>query len=231
MTEKEKEFLLLQINDALFPIGGYSHSYGLETYIQKDIVRCEDTAQDYISKSIRYNCCYTDLLAVRLAYLAASGGNLQEIEKLTMYLQAVKTPMEIRNASMKMGSRFLKTVKEFPFQLPEKIWERYCKYMEGNIIHHSIAYGVLCSAAKIPEKRMLETYLYGQVSAMVTNCVKTIPLSQTVGQRILFGLYPHMEETLEVVGKLSLEDLGRSTPGFDIRCMQHETLYSRLYMS
>ena len=32
-------FYLLQVNDALFPIGGYSHSYGLETYIQKGIVK------------------------------------------------------------------------------------------------------------------------------------------------------------------------------------------------
>ena len=31
-------FILFQINDALFPIGAYSHSYGLETYIQKKLV-------------------------------------------------------------------------------------------------------------------------------------------------------------------------------------------------
>ena len=31
----EKQFYLLQVNDALFPIGGYSHSQGLETYIQR----------------------------------------------------------------------------------------------------------------------------------------------------------------------------------------------------
>ena len=27
---RKKQFLLLQVNDSLFPIGGYSHSYGLE---------------------------------------------------------------------------------------------------------------------------------------------------------------------------------------------------------
>ena len=34
LREWRKKFLLLQVNDALFPIGAYSHSYGLETYIQ-----------------------------------------------------------------------------------------------------------------------------------------------------------------------------------------------------
>lgn len=33
----EKQFYLLQVNDALFPIGGYSHSQGLETYIQREL--------------------------------------------------------------------------------------------------------------------------------------------------------------------------------------------------
>ena len=43
MTEGTAKFFLLQVNDALFPIGGYSHSYGLETYIQKGIVHDEDS--------------------------------------------------------------------------------------------------------------------------------------------------------------------------------------------
>ena len=38
------KFLLLQINDAMFPIGAYSHSYGLETYIQNGIVHDSQTA-------------------------------------------------------------------------------------------------------------------------------------------------------------------------------------------
>ena len=44
----EKQFYLLQVNDALFPIGGYSHSQGLETYIQRGIVHNVDTARECI---------------------------------------------------------------------------------------------------------------------------------------------------------------------------------------
>ena len=46
--DKKSKFLLLQVNDALFPIGGYSHSYGLETYIQKELVTNAAEAEAYI---------------------------------------------------------------------------------------------------------------------------------------------------------------------------------------
>ena len=51
----KNDFLLLQINDALFPIGGYSHSYGLETYIQKDIIKNADDAALYIEEKEIYS--------------------------------------------------------------------------------------------------------------------------------------------------------------------------------
>ena len=51
----EKQFYLLQVNDALFPIGGYSHSQGLETYIQRGIVHDADTAREYITHKIKWN--------------------------------------------------------------------------------------------------------------------------------------------------------------------------------
>ena len=64
----KNDFLLLQINDALFPIGGYSHSYGLETYIQKDIIKNADDAALYIEEKLSNSLFYTELLSVKLAY-------------------------------------------------------------------------------------------------------------------------------------------------------------------
>ena len=76
----EKQFYLLQVNDALFPVGGYSHSQGLETYIQRGIVHDEDTAREYIMHKIKWNIGYTELLAARLAYEASerTSGGLQD---------------------------------------------------------------------------------------------------------------------------------------------------------
>lgn len=70
-----KRLLLLQVTDSLFPIGGYSHSYGLETYIQKNLVSDGETAKKYIRSYIKHSLCYTELLAIKLAYQATDEKN------------------------------------------------------------------------------------------------------------------------------------------------------------
>ena len=66
---------------------------------------------------------------------------------------------------------------------------------------------------------------------MVTNAVKLVPLGQLDGQDILFYLHDDLmtlcDETLEVDRDL----IGLCNVGFDIRCMQHERLYTRVYIS
>lgn len=66
---------------------------------------------------------------------------------------------------------------------------------------------------------------------MVTNCVKTVPLSQTVGQALLFSSARAQVEAVERALAADESLLGLSTPGFDARSIEHETLCSRLYMS
>lgn len=47
--ELSSALLLLQINDALFPIGSYTQSYGLETYVQRGIVHDPESTLSYLS--------------------------------------------------------------------------------------------------------------------------------------------------------------------------------------
>lgn len=228
----EKQFYLLQVNDALFPIGGYSHSQGLETYIQRGIVHDADTAREYITHKIKWNLAYTELLGARLAYEAARKNDLSELLELEEILEASRIPMEQREAARKMGSRFAKTIEKLGLSISETgIFREYLDARKGKAVNHCCIYGVFCAQMEISIGEALAHYLYAQTSAMVTNCVKTIPLSQTAGQQLLSGCYKEFGEILEDVMHKSKEDLCLSAPGFDIRGIQHEKLYSRLYMS
>ena len=97
MTEGTAKFFLLQVNDALFPIGGYSHSYGLETYIQKGIVHDEDSAEEFIHKRLEYNFLYNEFLAVRLGWEYAVRGDLTAISRLEEIMEAGKIPRNKRS--------------------------------------------------------------------------------------------------------------------------------------
>ena len=77
-----KKYYLLQVNDSLFPIGGYSHSQGLETYIQKGLVYDLKTAEKYIENKINMSFKYTDLLAVKLAYERAAKDDVKGLVEL-----------------------------------------------------------------------------------------------------------------------------------------------------
>lgn len=222
------DFLLLQINDALFPIGGYSHSYGLETYIQRDILKSQDDIREYINNRLKYSVANTEILGARLAYENAK--NMQYIENLDRIMTVSKSPKEIRLASVKLGSRFIKTLNNCNIVLNKDYFKNYTE-LKYNNKHHSTAYGVVCAAAEIDLNKALSSYIYAQCSAMITNCVKTVPLSQSFGQKLLYDSFGLMEKIIEDVLAMDSEELCASTPAFDIRCMEHERLYSRLYMS
>lgn len=224
-------FLLFQINDSLFPIGAYSHSYGLETYIQKKLVNDVDTAFEYLKCNLKSNFLYSELLAINLAYEYSSNGNLNKLLRLDNILNASKSPKEIRLASQKLGSRFIKTLMSSDIAYENNNFIDYVNKSKDNFPTHTVAYGVFCQSVGIEKERAIDGFLYSYTSSTITNCVKSIPLSQTQGQQLLYKSYDIFEEVIEKLDKLTIDDLCISTPGFDVRCMQHETLYSRLYMS
>ena len=134
-----RQFYLLQVNDALFPIGGYSHSQGLETYIQKGIVHDWETACEYITQKLRWSLLYTDLLGVRLAFEYAKAHDLEGLSRIEDILEASRIPMEQREASRKMGSRFAKTITQLDIAdggETAAIFDEYLEKRKGKTVSH-----------------------------------------------------------------------------------------------
>lgn len=100
---------------------------------------------------------------------------------------------------------------------------------EYQCVYFPVAYGAHCAARGIPETECLAAFIYSQMSARVTTCVKLVPLSQTEGQQILYSVMKSFSALTEKCLSLGENDFCRSCPGLDVRAMQHEYLYSRLY--
>lgn len=221
-------FELLQLNDASFPIGSYTHSWGLETFVQKGIIRDSQTTESYFRSELESNFLTNDFLCARLSYEAAEKSDWNEIQEIDEIYNASKNAKEIREGSKKLAARFLKTVS---------LWED-AENMAGNWAespytprHFPVAYGSYCALSKISEDEALKAFLYSQISSRVVTAVKLVPLSQSEGQKILHSLFTLFWEILEKVMRLSKDDLCRSSPQSEILSMKHEFLYTRLYMS
>jgi urease accessory protein len=227
---KNSLFHLLHLTDPTLPIGGYSHSAGLETYVQNGRVKDADSAKDFITEMLSRNILFTDAALVSLAYDAAEQGDLKKLVELDQECTAAKLPMEMRQASLKLGMRLLKI---FQPMLQKELGDEYRKMVQGKKAdgHYCIVFGIIASLLNISKEDALHGFLYNATVGFVTNSVKLIPLSQLTGQEILFSLQPLIEELTAKSMEPDRELIGLCCTGFDIRCMQHEQLYSRLYMS
>ncbi len=220
------DFLLLQINDSAFPIGSYTHSFGLESYIQLGNIKTKQDALCYIQANLHTQMLYTDLLAIALIFQAKE--DLEKILEIESIIHISTSPKELREGYLKLGSRFIKTIQKLPLK-PNAFFEKYLKMSKTAM--HATAYGVFCAAYDKDYHAAIRHYLYAQTSNLITNCVKSIPLSQHDGQVILSLLHGEFEQICQKLEHLKQEDLCTSSMHYDIKAMQHEYLYSRLYMS
>ncbi|MCW3092653.1 MAG: Urease accessory protein ureF [Ferruginibacter sp.] len=221
---------LLQLSDPALPVGGYAHSNGLETYVQQGVVHNKDTACRFVTEMLTRSLQFTDAAFVSLAMDAAAAEDFQIIIALDEECSAVKLPKEIRQASQKLGIRLIKI---FQPVIKNALADWYRKAIEGKMAtgHYCIAFGLYAQALGLSKKDALTGFYYNAAAGMVTNSVKLVPLGQQEGQEILFSVQPLIAQLVENTLIPNRNLLGLCCTGFDIRCMQHEQLYSRLYMS
>lgn len=222
--------VLLQFCDSFFPTGGFSQSYGLETYVQNGLVDGGDSFREFLSTFVDNVLGREDGVAVSLAWRAADSKDFSTLTQIDRILSATKLARESRTASIKTGCRMLRTAA--PLLNDAFLWD-YLKLIRAGSCsgHHAVVFGLLGCRSGLNLEQTLFGYLYNAVAAMVNNGVRLIPLGQQEGQNILWNKMPLLKQVVSEIQRKTLDDLGSTAPALEIRAMQHERLYTRLFMS
>jgi urease accessory protein len=221
---------LLQLCDTALPIGAFSFSNGLETYTQQGLIIEAATLQTWLETVLRHVVHGSHLLPVALAYRAAATADWEQLERLDQQLTAMKHARELRKTSIKTGQGLLRLAKQvWPGSAVEHL---YALQRQGKVLaHHALVLGVLGWELGWDEGVIVEAAGYQWLSGMVSAALRLLPLGQLAGQRLFSTLLTYLPAMAADIRQQGWDDLSSAAPEFDIRAMQHETLYSRLFQS
>jgi urease accessory protein len=221
---------LLQVAGGSFPTGSFSHSYGLETLIQDGQITDAEDLADVARLWLRYGVATSEGGAVAVAFRATRGDDLTTLAKVDEMLTALKLTRETREASIKVGNAFLRTVSS-TFGFPSV--DRYRRATaEGRCAgHHATAFGVAAADAGVSATEALIAFLHSALYGVVAVAARIMPLGQLDAQRVLAGSWPLIIDCAKTALVLGLDDLSVPATALDVASMRHERLYSRLCMS
>lgn len=226
----DRTLSLFQLCDSNFPTGAFSHSYGLESYIQEDIVYNQATFSEWLRVYLNEQLIYSDGLATRLIYEALEKGDMDKIWKIDRMLMVQNLPRETRDGTQKMGERMLNLVESL-YQNPLLSQYRERILHKQSFGHPAIVFTMVGNHLGVSQENTTLYYLYSTVVNLVQNAVRAIPLGQTAGQKIIQEFQDDLAKATEKIQMLNEEDFGIVSPGLELAQMMHERVNIRIFMS
>ncbi|MBS4196949.1 urease accessory protein UreF [Lederbergia citri] len=221
---------LFQLCDSNFPTGAFSHSFGLETYIQNDYVKDEKSFLTWLDVYLNEQLIYCDGLACKLVYEALQKGDTEQVWRMDRLITVQNLPRESREGTQRIGDRMLKLVKDL-YHIPILLeyGERISR--KQSFGHPSIVFTAAGHHLGIPPKTTTLFYLYSTILTLVQNAVRAIPLGQTSGQKIIKQFHQFLVDATEKISILTEDDFGIVSPGLELSQMNHERVNVRIFMS
>ncbi|CAN7496124.1 urease accessory protein UreF [Polaromonas sp. LjRoot131] len=217
---------LIWLASPALPVGGFSYSEGLEAAVDCGEVTTEDMAARWLSDQLQLALTRADLAVIALAIPAWREGKLERIAELNAWVLQTRETSELRAQAEQMGRSLLEWLRNHEGASAAHI--AACAALQPT---YPVAYALAASQTAAGVRDCLLAYAFGWAENMMQAAIKSVPLGQSAGQRILARLSRDIPDAVETALRLPDGERQAFSPMLAILSSQHETQYSRLFRS
>jgi urease accessory protein len=218
---------LLHLASPALPIGAYSYSQGLEWAVESGQVTDAAGAQLWIGDLLVLVHAHGEAAVAWRLLRAARDGDWDRFAEWHDWFRASRETAELAAETQQMGASLVRLLRDLdlvddaaaaanarctPIALPG-------------------AYALAARALDLSEESALTAYLWSWTENQVLAAMKTVPLGQVAGQRMLLALGESIAAVAERARACADDDVASFAPGLALASSRHETQYTRLVRS
>ncbi len=225
---------LIWLASPALPIGGFSYSEGLESAVDRGLVTNEDTACAWLLDQLHLGLSRGDLAVVGQAIPAWRIGASQRIDELNEWVLQTRETSELRQQTEQMGRSLVEWLKSVHPQVAQRATQPRTSEVTTSLpatLTYPLAFALAASAGSAPVRDCLLAFAFGWAENMVQAAIKSVPLGQSAGQRMLLKLSADIPGAVDHALSLADDERQAFSPMLAILSAQHETQYSRLFRS
>ncbi len=217
---------LMWLASPALPVGGFSYSEGLEAAMGRASIATESIASNWLTDQLDLTLARGDLAVIAQAIPAWRSNHIPRIRQLNDWVLQTRETSELRAQAEQMGRSLLAWLRNHEGADAGQI--EACANLPPT---YPVAFALAASQSAAGLRDCLLAYAFGWAENMVQAALKSVPLGQSSGQRILARLSRKIPPAVEAA--LALPDSERQAfaPMLAILSSQHETQYSRLFRS
>ncbi|MDM0054162.1 urease accessory protein UreF [Variovorax fucosicus] len=214
---------LIWLASPALPIGGFSYSEGLEAGVEWAGLATEAQAADWIADQLHLSLARGDLPVVAQSITAWRDGDAERIRTLNAWVLQTRESAEFLLQTEQMGRSFVEWLKLHHADVAPSF--------DGLPVTYPVAFAFAASRTQASLRDGCLAFAFGWAENMVGAAVKSVPLGQSAGQRMLGRLAEEIPAAVDRAVTLSDDERQAFSPMLAVYSARHETQYSRLFRS
>lgn len=218
-TNAQQLLKLLTLSSTALPVGAYCYSQGVETAIELGLIHDEASSMAYFEEVLEMLLLRFELPILKR--LTQAYDDEAEFLKFANIYKASRESKELLAESQQLAFSLNAWIRDVLKQ-PVTVKKQF-----GFVP----VYAQLCGRLQLDVNDVLTAYTFTVLENQVLAAVKTVPLGQMSGQRILWHLHQLVPDVVQRAMQIEDDEMSSALPCYAMLSMRHETQYSRLFRS